>query len=502
MSDISSYYRKSMVSPAEERVDDFQPERFTELERADPIPDPQYDFRKDEPPKGAPPDPFEEFKVDQKPISSLMEDMPSLGALFQPFDLEKSDPVDDKFHEHYKKPPPPEDYLFEEMDTRDPEIVRALKEAREESIRLLREAEEKAVRLLDSAKTESRALLSEARDRAAAMEQEAQKEAESRLVEAKSQAEEIMARAKAFEEGLKLEKETAQAAVAQAAEEVKAAQAQVAGLDEARQQLQADLDSRRQQLETQYAELKKNLEDSRLETLKKAGEQGLAEGTAKGLKDGFDRAYREHTEALQKEADGFIEMAAKVDGLYQQLWEANGPMMIKLAIEGVEKILNQSLENGEELARGAFLAAIDFLSQAHNVTFLARPEDIAQLEKLRVEQRQRLGALVKIDFKPDPSLGPGDLIMESDAGRLDATVKHRAAQVLKGLREGFNAAYGDWEQELTAQAVQPPQEDQPQDMETEVLEENPAEEASAAEPEALQVNPEPSPGADPSSTAQ
>jgi hypothetical protein len=131
-----------------------------------------------------------------------------------------------------------------------------------------------------------------------------------------------------------------------------------------------------------------------------------------------------------------------LENLYQGLWRANGPMMIQLAIEAVEGILNKELKSAEDLTVRAFEACIDFLGQAHQVVFQARPQDLSLLEEARSEQRQRLGALVKVTFQPDEGLGPGDLIMESDVGRLDATVEHRASQVLKVLREAFESAQG------------------------------------------------------------
>jgi hypothetical protein len=35
--------------------------------------------------------------------------------------------------------------------------------------------------------------------------------------------------------------------------------------------------------------------------------------------------------------------------------------------------------------------------------------------------------LVKVTFQPDPELGRGEIIMETDAGRLDATLRRRIA---------------------------------------------------------------------------
>jgi flagellar assembly protein FliH len=246
------------------------------------------------------------------------------------------------------------------------------------------------------------------------------------------------------------------------------AKERIAGLDQERLELERERremeeaeQSRRRELEAEYQGLRAELEGLRAELegrreevlaearaagrreghdqgLAEGRETGLAEGRAKGLAEGL-APWREKTALLA----GLLE---RMENLYQDLWRANGPMMVQLAIEAVEVILNKELKSAEDLAVRAFEACIGFLGQAHRVVFQARPQDLPLLEEARAEQRQRLGALVKVTFQPDERLGPGDLIMESDVGRLDATVKHRAAQVLEVLRGAFESA----------QAVEPP----------------------------------------------
>jgi len=232
----------------------------------------------------------------------------------------------------------------------------------------------------------------------------------------------------------------AEASRAEAETNLAAVKDRIAGLDLEHQKQQEEIENRRRELEAEYQSLRAELDVRREEVLaeaKAAGQregydQGLAEGRATGREEGL-APWRVKAEALNGVLD-------RIEDLYQDLWRANGPLMIQLAIEAVEGILNKELKSAEDLAVRAFEASIDFLGQAHRVVFQARPQDIPLLEEARAEQRERLGALVKVTFQPDERLGPGDLIMESDVGRLDATVKHRAAQVLKVLREAFEGS--------------------------------------------------------------
>ncbi|MDR1309740.1 MAG: hypothetical protein LBL95_07585 [Deltaproteobacteria bacterium] len=126
-----------------------------------------------------------------------------------------------------------------------------------------------------------------------------------------------------------------------------------------------------------------------------------------------------------------------MEDLWRELWRQKAPFMVTLAIEGAEAIVNKEIENGRGLAAGAFSACLEYLRKCHTATFRVRPEDLAEIEEARSAMRDKVDGLVNISFRPDPALGPGDIIMESDAGLLDATLKNRRERVMAVLREAL-----------------------------------------------------------------
>ncbi|UQZ89285.1 hypothetical protein C4J81_08790 [Deltaproteobacteria bacterium Smac51] len=438
---LSSYddlYQRPAKAPAGVPVEEFKTEEFTRLEDAKPIPDPHQDFDKDRPPQGPAPDPFQEFEVDRKPISKLMEDLPSLDGLFKPFDLTSENPVSDNFDDLYEYSRPT-DFVYEDMDLRDPDVVKTLARAEEIFQERAKEAEENAARILETARTEAKGIVAEAeteaRARAEAIMDQARQDSEglaSATVADRAEAEEYLAKAKIAE--------------TEAEEKLAAVADRIANLDTEKQTMEADLAARQKTMEEEHSRVMAEIEAKRQsiwdEALAKATEEGQSKGLTQGLTEGRNRGYSESSTAFQEKVAGFLPIMEKMENLYNDLWQANGPMMVKLAIEAAEQILNKELREAEDLTVRAFEACIDYLSQANRVVFLARPQDIAALEEAKAEQRQRLGALVTVTFKPEETLGPGDLIMESDVGRLDATVKHRTAQVMEVLREAFSGRDG------------------------------------------------------------
>jgi flagellar biosynthesis/type III secretory pathway protein FliH len=313
-------------------------------------------------------------------------------------------------------------------------VVRTLARAEEIFRQKALEAEENAALIMETARTEARALVAEA-------ETEAQNRAETIMDKARADSEALAAHSASDRAEAEEYLARAKVSESEAEEKLAAVSGRIANLDTEKAAMDADFAARNAAQAEEYAQTRADIESTRQsiwdETLAKATEQGTASGLAQGLAEGKDRGFKEASEAFNEKVAGFLPIMEKMEKLYNDLWKANGPMMVNLAIEAAEQILNKELREAKDLTVRAFEACIDYLSQANRVLFIARSQDIAALEEARAEYRQRLGALLTVSFKADDSLGPGDLIMESDVGRLDATVKYRSAQVMEVLRQAF-----------------------------------------------------------------
>jgi flagellar assembly protein FliH len=473
LSKFDPLFHRSPKNPPNSEVLDFEPEHFTRLEGVGPIPDPNEDFGRSAPPKGPAPDPFEKFKDERRASApDPLAGLPSLDGLFRPFDLTSEGTVQTEFADLHD--PGPATFIFEDMDTRDPDVVRTLAHAEEISRKKIMEAEEKALRLTDAAETEARACVAEA-----------EAEAKTLLERAKIEAEESVAHIKTTAAN---DQAAAAAGRAEAESRLAAVADRIAGLDVEWKKLDDESAQRKKALTEEEAKSRAALVAEKKKTLDEAQAGGHREGHARGLEEGRAAGRAEALKAFQDQIEGLIEVMSRMENIYQDLWAANGPMMIKLAIEAAEQILNKELREAPDLAARAFEACVDFLAQAHRVTFLARPQDIAQLEEAKADQRSRLGALVHVTFKPDDSLGPGDLIVESDVGRLDATVKHRSQEVMQVLRDAFEGTRRPLEQD------EPPPLPEAAEEPLEASEELPAELGETSAATAAEAPPEGGPG--------
>ena len=374
---------------------------------------------------------FEEFDPPEKrKIEPFKPDDlagPSLEYLFSPFEP-GADPQEQVFVEMER--PKTADYDFQDLDARDQNIIntldRANKKAKEIVFDSFEQARRMEVKILDAAKAEAQEL-------SVKLKSEAEREAAEIIGKAKAEAEEIKAK--------EAEAQAAREAdVAKLADDMAAAEARKAELDSVAKDLdsrakglddrKAVLDAAEAEMAARRGELEKKFQEDSAAALAQALAKGQADGFQKGRSEGAAKA---RGEVLAK-AGGFFKIMDKIGDLYRELWRDQAPMMTTLAVEAAEAIVNKEIEGGRGLAAGALSACVEYLQKCHEVVFKVRSEDLQEVEAARLALRDRLEGLVNIKFEVDDSLGPGDLIMESDAGRLDATMKARRERIMAVLR--------------------------------------------------------------------
>jgi flagellar biosynthesis/type III secretory pathway protein FliH len=358
-------------------------------------------------------------------------DEPSLGYLFKPFDPGKIEPGE--FRRDFENLPVPENYEYVQMDTRDTGIVTTLEMANKKASEIVAGAFEQGRRLEEK-------MLAEAKVDCEELKTEARRQAE-------TQAEEILAKASQEAEGLIAQAQAKVAEIEADKAEAEKVKSETLELNERAAGVMASLTAREAALAPREAEIDglkdetERLRQGILEQAKKeaevakarGNELGLAEGRAKGRELGLSEAKNE----VLTKAKGFFQIAGRINGLWQELWQRKAPFMVTLAVEAAEAIVNKEIKDGRGLAAGAFAACVEHLQKCHTATFKVRPEDLQEIEEARTALRDQVEGLVNVVFKPDPSLGPGDIIMESDAGRLDATMKARRERVMAVLRQAL-----------------------------------------------------------------
>jgi flagellar biosynthesis/type III secretory pathway protein FliH len=386
---------------------------------------------------------FEEFPRPPKaPTDSfarnhLPDEEPSLDYLFKPFDPGRTE--EKVFELEFENLPRPKDYEYVQMDSRDTGVVRTLEMANARAKSIVGGAFEQGRRMEEkmilAAKADVDDLVAAGKKTADAEYQTLKAAAEARAAEIVKQAEDVKTEA----EKLKTEAEQRRDEAERLKKEVEEKLAAVLDREAALEPREAEVEKLKAGLESERAAVLALAAAEALELKKKSALSGTEEGRSLGLAQGRSEATAE----ILAKAQGFFRIIERIEGLWQELWAQNAPAMVTLALEAAEAIVEKEIENGQGLAAGAFKACLDYLGKCHQVVFRVCPADLAEVEKARDGLRERLDGLVSVSFQPDPALGPGDLVMESDAGRLDATLKNRRERVMgvlrKALEDGLTA---------------------------------------------------------------
>ncbi|MBW2086186.1 MAG: hypothetical protein JRI54_09210 [Deltaproteobacteria bacterium] len=164
-------------------------------------------------------------------------------------------------------------------------------------------------------------------------------------------------------------------------------------------------------------------EKARAEGFEKGREQGINEGMAQG-QENFKAKLIETWNVLDA-----------IGNLYQDLKKANEVVLVKLALTVAERVLLHEVSTSPEVVAAAFKAALAKLDKMHEVTLRAHPDDLARLEAAKAELKDQPDGLIKITIQPDPALNRGDLVAETEAGRIDATLRRRLQAVIEAVDE-------------------------------------------------------------------
>lgn len=107
--------------------------------------------------------------------------------------------------------------------------------------------------------------------------------------------------------------------------------------------------------------------------------------------------------------------------------------MLDLAFRLAQRIVGRVLDRDAAMFADLVADKLARVREAARVTVRVHPDDIAALQP----ERDRLASHVEgvpIQFEPDPGLDPGDCILETDRGRIDARIETQLDQLRRALQ--------------------------------------------------------------------
>ena len=149
-----------------------------------------------------------------------------------------------------------------------------------------------------------------------------------------------------------------------------------------------------------------------------------------GIQEGENRARTRFEELLRRERDSLSAAIRSFDGERKTYFQQLEAEVVQLALAIARKILQREAHVDPLLLRGAVRVALDMAAAATEVSLLVPPEEIDLW-------REHLASEENLQTKPqlvaDPSLAPGQCVLETSLGTVDLELKAQ----LKEVEEGF-----------------------------------------------------------------
>ncbi|AGL01657.1 FliH/SctL family protein [Desulfoscipio gibsoniae] len=171
-----------------------------------------------------------------------------------------------------------------------------------------------------------------------------------------------------------------------------------------------------------------------------------ADAARQGYDKGYDEGYRAALEEAGKEADKIRARAKsvlvqaeenrreKINNLREEIRD--------LAIDIAEKIVTKELEIKSDAVLTIAQEAIQLVSNRKYIVLWVHPEEEEICQKHRDQLLKHLPPKAEVHIMTDETVARGGCIVETDYGKVDATLSNRWQTLLKAINEGLDAGTG------------------------------------------------------------
>jgi len=210
--------------------------------------------------------------------------------------------------------------------------------------------------------------------------------------------------------------------------------------DEAVAQAEEILNKARAAADEVISQAKLDGEKIKQEALRQArleSEQIKQEAQRSAFDQGYRDGYREGTAKAQEEGEAIRRMAMDVlkqaEESRRRTLESLEGDIIDLAREIAEKLLSAQLSLDPESVFNVAVESLRLVADRLHVVIYISPAELALYEKRKDELLNILPAKAELQVITDDSIQPGGCRIETEHGRVDATVETRRKALLKAL---------------------------------------------------------------------
>lgn len=150
-----------------------------------------------------------------------------------------------------------------------------------------------------------------------------------------------------------------------------------------------------------------------------------------GFEEGLRQAKAEDSAEISAAADRLAHHLKEVQVLKNRIRNEAEAELVRLALAIARRVLNRELTVDPDSIQGIAHAALQKLQQRELVRIRVHASGVASI-KSAIE---RCGLSGAADVSSDPSMGVGDLVLETARGELDASVDTQLREIARGFAD-------------------------------------------------------------------
>ena len=157
--------------------------------------------------------------------------------------------------------------------------------------------------------------------------------------------------------------------------------------------------------------------------------------TPGGIDEGYTEGMRRAETAILAERRRVVGTIESLAGLRDQMLRDSEAQVVDLALAIARELALRSADQDRDVAVRLASAALEELGRSTRVVMRVSPTDRTDLDTWLAALPDR-ASHPTIVLTEDEALAPGELIAETDLGKVDARLETRLAQVARAIREG------------------------------------------------------------------
>ena len=140
--------------------------------------------------------------------------------------------------------------------------------------------------------------------------------------------------------------------------------------------------------------------------------------------------FNQQTDQLRTMLQQSVE---KIDQARDEILRQARGDLLELSLAIAEKIVHTQTRADITVAKASLAKAIEMVSCASKVQARVCPDQLEQLQEYAGEFLADMGQSDSVSFFGDPSLSPGDVVLQSAGGQVDARVQTQIDKIVGAL---------------------------------------------------------------------